>query len=191
MEFPKKYKVLENNSFSNGSFSLVPIRFEDKLKIMQWRNEQIYHLRQAKSLTEEDQNHYFENVVAKLFEQEQPNQILFSFLENGECIGYGGLVHINWIDRNAEMSFIMQTSLEKERFGELWKAYLVLLEQVAFKELKLHKIFTYAFDIRPHLYDVFLLSGFTQEARLKEHCLFENTFKDVIIHTKINNYGTN
>lgn len=45
---------------------------------MKWRNEQIYHLRQAKPLTKEDQNAYFENVVAKLFEDDHPNQILFS-----------------------------------------------------------------------------------------------------------------
>jgi len=31
MEFPEKYKALENNSFSKGSFSLVPIRFEDRI----------------------------------------------------------------------------------------------------------------------------------------------------------------
>jgi hypothetical protein len=33
--------------------------------------------------------------------------LLFSFLKNGECIGYGGLVHINWIDQNAEISFMI------------------------------------------------------------------------------------
>jgi hypothetical protein len=55
----------------------------------------------------------------KLFEQQQPSQLLFSFLENDKCIGYGGLVHINWIDSNAEISFIMNTQLEKDRFQEI------------------------------------------------------------------------
>lgn len=182
----KKYTVLNQQVFSQGAFSLVPIRFEDKTKIMQWRNEQIYHLRQSKPLTAQDQDSYFENVVAKLFEQEQPNQILFSFLENGKCIGYGGLVHINWTDKNAEISFIMQTSLERDRFSEIWTDYLSLLEKVAFNDLKLHKIFTYAFDVREHLYAPLLKSGFSEEARLKEHCFFDNKFKDVLIHSKIN-----
>ena len=186
MEFPKKYKVLTKNSFSNGSFSLVPIRFEDKLTIMQWRNEQIYHLRQSKPLTEENQNKYFNNVVAKLFEQEQPNQILFSFLENGVCIGYGGLVHINWTDKNAEISFIMNTGFEKDRFDEIWSKYLILLEKAAFGDLNLHKIYTYAFDLRPHLYGVLLNEGFDEDARLKEHVLFESKFIDVLIHIKLN-----
>lgn len=184
----KAYKVLNNQILTHGNFSIVPIRLEDKLKIMQWRNEQIYHLRQTNRLTEQDQNNYFENVVAKLFEQEQPNQILFSFLENGECIGYGGLVHINWTDKNAEISFIMQTSLEKERFDEIWIEYLNLLEQIAFTDLKLHKIFTYAFDVRTHLYPMLLQAGYNQEARLKEHCYFAQNFIDVLIHSKINDF---
>lgn len=186
MEFPKRYVALDKDLVSLGAFSLVPIRFEDKTKIMQWRNEQIYHLRQTNRLTEQDQDSYFENVLSKMFEQQQPNQILFSFLENGECIGYGGLVHINWTDKNAEISFIMQTTLETKRFSEIWTGYLFLLEKVAFNDLKLHKVFTYAFDVREYLYAPLLKSGFSEEARLKEHCFFDNKFKDVLIHSKIN-----
>ena len=78
----KNYNCLTNSIFKQGSFSIVPIRYEDRLDIMKWRNEQIYHLRQNKPLTIEDQEEYFNNVVAKLFEQEEPNQILFSYLEN-------------------------------------------------------------------------------------------------------------
>lgn len=180
-----KYKVLHKQEFSVGHFAIVPIRFEDRTAIMEWRNEQIYHLRQQKPLTIEDQDHYFNHVVSKLFDQEQPNQILFSFLENEVCIGYGGLVHINWIDKNAEISFIMDTSLEKERFHEIWSVYLGLIEQVAFQDLNLHKIYTYAFDLRPHLYEVLESTGFQKEAVLKDHCFFEHKFSDVIIHCKI------
>ncbi|GAK91039.1 putative ribosomal-protein-serine acetyltransferase [Nonlabens ulvanivorans] len=51
------------------------------MDIMKWRNEQMYHLRQAEKLTEQSQDSYFKNVVSKLFEQEKPNQLLFSFLK--------------------------------------------------------------------------------------------------------------
>lgn len=180
------YKVLQQNSFSDGSFSIVPIRHEDRFDIMKWRNEQIYHLRQEKLLTREDQDKYFKTVVAELFEQEKPNQLLFSFLKGEKLIGYGGLVHINWIDKNAEISFIMKTELEKDEFSKHWEIYLKLIETVAFEELKFHKIFTYAFDIRPRLYDVLKRVSFSEEARLKEHCLFRGKFIDVIIHSKFN-----
>ena len=87
---------------------------------MKWRNEQIYHLRQKRPLSADDQENYFANVVNKLFDQDKPEQILFSFLQGDTCIGYGGLVHINWVDNNAEISFIMDTGLEKEHFEKYW-----------------------------------------------------------------------
>lgn len=180
------YKVLNKQIYNSGEFSLVPIRFEDKVAIMQWRNEQIYHLRQNKPLTEEDQDHYFDKVVTPLFDQEQPNQILFSFLEKDTCIGYGGLVHINWMDKNAEISFIMNTILENDRFHKIWTAYLNLIEKVAFEEKQLHKVFVYAFDLRPHLYSVVEDCNYFKDAVLREHCFFNNKFIDVIIHSKIN-----
>ena len=178
------YKALNKQEYSNNEFSIVPIRYEDRMDIMQWRNEQMYHLRQSKPLTIEDQENYFTNVVSKLFNEEQPNQILFSYLENGTCIGYGGLVHINWIDKNAEISFIMNTDLEKNHFHEHWVNYLVLIEKNAFEELNFHKIYTYAFDLRPQLYDPIEAAGFVKEATLKEHFWFNGEYKDVIIHTK-------
>ncbi|MHB9140344.1 MAG: GNAT family N-acetyltransferase [Paludibacter sp.] len=184
------YKILNKQIFSSGNYSLVPIRMEDRFDIMKWRNEQIYHLRQSEPLTEEMQNIYFANVVSKLFEQDKPSQLLFSYLENGKCIGYGGLVHINWIDRNAEISFIMDTSRERTEFHKHWGIYLELLEQIAFDELCLHKIYTYAFDLRPHLYEAIEAKGYTKEAILKEHCLFDGVYKDVMIHSKINQHIT-
>ncbi len=172
-----------------GEFSLVPIRYEDRFEIMKWRNEQLYHLRQDKLLTESDQEQYFNNVVAPLFEQDKPLQLLFSFLKEGKCIGYGGLVHINWVDKHAELSFLMNTELEKHYFEENWCAFLELIQVVAFDSLQFHKMHTYAFDLRPHLYPILESNGFLKEAVLKEHCFFQGKFIDVIIHSKINNYG--
>lgn len=153
---------------------------------MQWRNEQIFHLRQQTPLTPQLQDKYFKAVVASLFDKEQPDQILFSFLKGDELIGYGGLVHINWKDRNAEISFLINTELEKQYFEEYWVIYLKLLEQAAFEQLQLHKIYTYAFDLRPHLYQAVEKAGFIKEAILKEHYLFEGSFRNVVIHSKIN-----
>lgn len=182
----KSYSCLENQIFESDNFKIVPLRYEDRFDILKWRNEQIYHLRQDKPLTVENQENYFNTIVDKLFDQEQPNQILFSFLENDACIGYGGLVHINWIDKNAEISFIMDTTLEKDNFHTNWTKYLSLIEKVAFGDLKIHKIFTYAFDLRPHLYLALQDASFIEETRLKEHCFFDGKYIDVVIHSKIN-----
>lgn len=205
-----KYICLQHQEQHLGDYSIVPLRYEDRFSIMKWRNEQIYHLRQARPLTEDDQQRYFDNVVSKLYDNPKPDQILFSYLENrrssessesrnshcrvasevddvkGVCIGYGGLVHINWIDRNGEISFIMDTKLEAEHFAEHWSNYLKMLRKVAFEDLELHKMYTYAFDLRPHLYPIFEAEGFIREATLKEHCCYNGVFKDVIIHSLLN-----
>jgi RimJ/RimL family protein N-acetyltransferase len=180
------YKFLEKQFFEANNYKIIPIRYEDRINIMNWRNEQMYHLRQHTPLTLKDQNNYFSNIISQIFKDSKPSQILFSYLENDICIGYGGLVHINWIDKNAEISFIMDTSLEEKKFKFHWSIFLSLLEKVAFRELNFYKIFTYAFDIRPNLYEVLESSLYKKEATLKEHCLFNNKYIDVVIHSKIN-----
>ena len=185
----KTYRALLKQEFAVNQFRLVPIRFEDRYLIMNWRNEQIYHLRQIQILTASEQDKYFENVIVKLFDKEKPEQILFSFLKNENCIGYGGLVHINWRDKNAELSFVMDTALEEEEFENMWCVYLELIQQVAFEEMRLHKISTYAYDLRPRLYKVLERMSFVLEARLKDQTWFHGDFIDVIIHSKINFIG--
>lgn len=178
-----KYICLQHQEQHLGDYSLVPLRYEDRFSIMKWRNEQIYHLRQARPLTEDDQQRYFDNVVSRLYDNPKPDQILFSYLEKGVCIGYGGLVHINWIDRNGEISFVMDTRLEAKHFAEHWSNYLTMLRSVAFDDLGLHKIYTYAFDLRPYLYTMLEANGYKREATLKEHCLFNGEYKDVVLHS--------
>tara|TARA_B110001452_G_scaffold250386_1_gene238584 strand:+ start:1039 stop:1608 length:570 start_codon:yes stop_codon:yes gene_type:complete len=178
------YTCLDKQIYKDKEFYLVPIRNEDRYKIMQWRNEQMFHLRQDKALTTLDQDAYFENTISKLFGQKQPKQILFSLLKEEKCIGYGGLVHIDWKQRTAEVSFLMDTELEKVKFKKLWLLYLDMIEKVAFDELDLVKIYVYAFDLRPHLYPILTLSGFIFEERIKNKIQYKNNCIDVVIHSK-------
>ena len=153
---------------------------------MKWRNEQMYHLRQEKILTENDQEAYFQNIIHPSFKEEKPAQILFSFLKNEKCIGYGGLVHINWQSHQAEVSFIMATELEADNFETNWVTFLHLLEKVAFTDLYLNSLFTYAYDLRPQLYKAIENAGFQQTKRLEKEQLVEGKLVDVVIHTKNN-----
>jgi len=182
----REYKCLSKQTYSFDEFQIVPIRDEDRYDIMQWRNDQIYHLRQSNPLDKESQDHYFNTVIVNLFEKENPDQILFSLLENGECIGYGGLVHINWVDKNAEISFVMNTELESLFFKKIWSVFLKLIEEVSFIDLKFHKIYTYAFDLRPKLFEILKLDGYSNEAILKNHVMFQNKYINILIHSKFN-----
>lgn len=181
----RQYKCLRQNAFIYDNYKLVPIRDEDKYAIMQWRNEQIEILRQKELLTKEQQELYFKNIVDKLFEQEKPNQLLFSFLENDILIGYGGLVHIDWESKNAEVSFLTETkrSIDHEQCIKDWSAYLKMLKKIAKEQICFNKIFTYAYDVRPWLYEALLNSGFIEEARLKTHIVINSRQYDVLIHS--------
>lgn len=180
-----EYKVLKKQVYQNGIFSIIPIRKIDRHQIMTWRNEQIHHLRQEKPLSLEEQDQYFEEVIDRLFCEQNPSQILFSYMKNNHCIGYGGLVHINWTDRNAEISFLMNTELEIHEFELHWRIFLDLLQKIEFITTSLHKIYIYAFDIRPHLYPILTKAGFFKDAELKDHCRIDNRYYNVVIYSKI------
>ena len=178
------YKVLSQQTYSKDKYQIVPIRFEDRIDIMNWRNQQIDHLRQNKLLTEQDQDYYFNNTINKIFDQEQPNQILFSYLENNICVGYGGLVHIDWLNKTGEISFLTETSRNKTKdvFINDWCNYLTMLIEVA-RGVKFNSIYTYAYDIRPNLYIALEKMGFKETKRLKNNIEINNVLKDVVIHT--------
>lgn len=179
------YKAIARGTFTMGRYSLVPIRDEDKYQIMEWRNGQIDILRQKQPLTKEQQELYFANVIDKLFEQDRPTQFLFSYLEDGVLVGYGGLVHIDWESRNGEISFLIAT--ERNNIpGYLetdWINYLRIIKKVAYHYLGFEKIYTYAYDIRPVLFSALNKSGFKEEGRLRSHVWVKERLADVLIHS--------
>ena len=182
----ESYKVLNKQFFESGIYSIIPIRFEDRIDIMNWRNEQMYHLRQSSKLTQEDQDSYFQKVIYPSFSKERPKQLLFSYLKKEKLIGYGGLVHINWIERTAEVSFIMNTLLERDEFDLHWSTYLFLVKKIAFEDLKLKNIYTYAYDFRPFLYPTLEKNNFKLKVHLKDEIEIDEKKIDVFIHECIN-----
>jgi len=185
----KTYKNLSQQIFKKEEYKIIPIRHQDRFDIMQWRNEQMYHLRQTEILTEDTQENYFNNTIARLFEVQEPNQILFSYLKNDICIGYGGLVHIDWEIKKAEVSFIMNTKLEKDFFELHWTMFLRLLKKVAFDELQFNSLFTYAYNFRPHLYPVLERNIFEFKSKKKNEIDVDGKMIDVLIHECKNPYN--
>ena len=184
-DLPSKYKVLlDFEPLILGNYKLLPIRYKDRYDIMRWRNDQIYHLRQKKKITSKEQDLYFKNVLFEEFNLEQPKQILFSFLKNDRLVGYGGLVHINWELKDAEISFLMKTDLEKKSFLKLWSIFLKLIEIVAFEKLGLYRLYTYSFNLRPKLYDILKGMSYIEECKHKSIYKHKNKLVDAIINAK-------
>ena len=105
----KKYSILINNKILFKNYSIIPLRKSDIQKIRVWRNDQMNILRQTTNLTPKNQLNYFNEFIKTSFQDNKPNIILFSFLLDKICIGYGGLVHINWNSKSAEISFLNDT----------------------------------------------------------------------------------
>ena len=184
----RKYTSINKQKFYSEPFSITPIRDVDKFKIMKWRNEQIYHLRQSKEITKSQQIKYFNEIINPQFNIKYPNQLLFSFFKNDIIKGYGGLVHIDWNSKNAEISFLMNTEEEKPYFEIYWTNFIFMIEELAFKNLNFKKLYVYSFNLRPNLYKVLSDNNFYEEARLKDHHFYNDNFIDVLIHSKIKSY---
>lgn len=169
---------------SEGAITLVPIRQQDLFAVMRWRNAQIDVLRQAAPLTEADQQRYWDQVIEPAFHEAQPRQILVSVLEGEACVAYGGLVHIDWLSRRAEVSFLADTAIsaDEERHGQLFATYLRALKRVAFDQLGFHRLFTETYDIRPRHVRVLEESGFHAEGRMVDHVRIGERFVDSLIH---------
>lgn len=184
----RNYKCLNKNTFTEGNYTLVPLRDEDKYEILEWRNSQIDILRQQAPLTRESQENYFKKVITPHFEQEKPNQILWSFLLNNKLIGYGGLVHIDWEAKHGEISFLLcnEHNTNVTQFKKDWKVFLNQITNIAFNELKLNKIHTYAYDIRNYYFDVMYEADFIKESTLKEHIVINNKLCDILVLSKFN-----
>ena len=183
MKYPPRYKSLKVNELNNGVFSIKPIRYSDKESIRKWRNAQINVLRQEQKLTKEKQKDYFNNVISKLFAQIKPNQLLFSYFKNDILVGYGGLVHIDYLNFNAEVSFLLDTDfIGEETYTEFFTPFLQLIIQIA-EQLKLAKIYTYGYNIYPYRFKALIETKFELEAELKNQKEIQGELYDVKIYS--------
>ncbi len=182
-----EYKCLAKQRFEHDEFSLIPLRSEDIQKIRIWRNGQMKILRQNEFITEEKQLLYYENQIFPTFNAEQPKQILFSYLKNNELIGYGGLVHFSWLDRRAEISFLLDTKFINDiQIHDLYfENYLYLIQKAAFEDLKLNRLHTEVYDTRQHHVDILEKCGFVLEGRLRNHIIIEEKIVDSLLHGKL------
>lgn len=165
-------------------FSLVPIRKEDMESIRLWRNAQTTILRQNDPISALEQEAYFTKVLAPSFEENEPKQILFSFLHIDHCIGYGGLTHIDFRAKRAELSFLLDPTIEEgsPEFATCFSHFFSLLQEIAFQELKFHRLVAETYATRRELIALLELSGFEYEGCLKDHVFKNGVWIDSLMY---------
>lgn len=179
------YQCLTKPYFEDESgYQLVTIRAEDLENIRLWRNAQLDILRQKVNISTEEQQNYFQKVIWPTFKQPHPPQLLFSFLLDQTCIGYGGLVHLDWENARAEVSFLVDPSRINDQKGykKDFLHFLNLICQIAFQELNLHRLCVETFAFRKEHIAVLEHFGFKQEGVLREHIFKRQQWQDSLLH---------
>lgn len=178
------YRCLTKQNFTQGDFELSAIKKDHIMQIRQWRNEQMSLLRQKNEISEIEQLNYFEKNVWPTFKLERPTQILFSFFNSGQLVGYGGLVHISWEDLRAEVSFLLDTAIgaNPQVYATYFANYLKLIKEVTFENLGFNRLFTETYDIRPLHIAILENNGFIMEGRMRQNNIIAKQAVDSLIH---------
>lgn len=147
-------------------------------------------LRQNVKLTDRGQKKYYESKVLPEYKRIYPELLLFSLLYRDKLVAYGGLTYIDWVSRRTELSFLADTKRieNKDTYRNDFAAFIKLVKGVAFHTLKLHRIYTETFDVRPHHVKILESSGFKYEGRLKEHVLVNGKYVDSLMHGMLKKY---
>ena len=186
----QKVKILKLNKYIQNDILVCPLRKLDIIKVMNWRNSQIKYLRQTKIITKKEQVKYYNQVVLKGHLNNKPKQILFSILKDNDCIGYGGLVHIDWENKNSEISFLLKPELysNENKYLGYFDDFLVIIEKIS-RQIELHKIYTFGYDIGKYRFEPLKKRHFVLEVKLKDHVFIEKKNRDVLIYSKIMSNG--
>lgn len=181
------YRCLSQGEYQLDNYQLLSVRPVDIQSIRHWRNEQMPLLRQDREITPEAQEHYFAREIWPTMNEDHPRQILFSFLNRQQLIGYGGLVYMDWVAKKAEVSVLFDlTERSEDLYREQLSVYLTLLKKAAFDDLELHRLWTESYDIRPLHISILEEQGFVFEGRLREHEWINNEYVDTLFHGCLN-----
>lgn len=178
------YKVLPRDLYVSAPIQLRPIAAADAEAIRRWRNAQIGVLRQKAPISQAEQTAYFARVVLPDLSADHPKTILFAIEEDGQMIGYGGLVHIAWDDRRAEVSFLLDTARAgtPAETSTYLPAFHAAMKRVAFDDLGFGKLTLETFAFRTDFLGVYDSLGYREAGRWTAHVLHQGRYWDSYLH---------
>ncbi|WP_342305956.1 GNAT family N-acetyltransferase [Methanolobus sp. ZRKC5] len=168
-------KILE----ADGLY-LSNIEFEDLENIKKWRNEQMPILRQWKPLTDKNQDEYWK-IIAN-----SNDSILFSIIDDNEKMcGYCGLTNIDYISSRGELSFLLDTDLDRDNdvHDKTLIIVLKMLSKYGFNQLNLNKIYTETYIYREDHVSTLENFGLKKDGILRKHVFKNGEYHDSVIHS--------
>jgi len=181
-----KYKILPNLPIYIAELIIDNIYAENIELIRIWRNQQKEVLRQEHEISPEKQIKYFRESVWSELDSLDPSQILLSINMHETLIGYGGFVHINWENLEAEISFLLKTEITKEieEYSRIFSNFLACIELIGRDYLKLKKLTLETYEFRRNHIQVIEDSGYTRVAVNKIEALTVKPKYNSISHYK-------
>lgn len=180
----RAYRCLAGSLPQQGHWRLRTLTDGDIESIRIWRNAQLSVLRQQALITSEAQRAYYERAIWPQTDMAQPDTILVAYERDGTLIGYGGLVHVAWRHRRAEISFLVDPAIAANRddYAESLTVFLDLVRSLAFENLGLARVFTETYAHRSHHIGVLEQAGMIREGIMRDHVLVDGAASDSILH---------
>lgn len=180
----RRYTCFPRDTLTLGAFAINTLQDRHIEPIRLWRNAQLDVLRQTVPLSADEQARYYETSIWPTMSLAEPTNILLSFSEHDQPIGYGGLVHVAWNDRRAEVSFLLapEYAAAPSEYTSRFAAFLKLIKMLAFDDLRLHRLWTETFATRGDHIKILEANGFQLEGRLREHVSVGGRRVDSLIH---------
>lgn len=181
-----QYVCLSSMPVSDGNYELDSLRKSEMECVRLWRNSQIEVLRQSSPLSKFEQENYYLNSVLPDKLSPFPSNILLSIRRLGVLIGYGGLVHIDWTSRQAEVSFLLSPEIMKNEvdYEDAFKAYLTLVGILAKEILSLNELNSETYEFRKRHIELIEFCGFTATGFLEKKAFVNGQYFRSILHTK-------
>jgi RimJ/RimL family protein N-acetyltransferase len=153
----------------------------DLTKIKLWRNEQMFIERQWKPLTDDNQEDWYFT-----YSDKDAREVIFAIrytLDDGSdvLIGYTGLVYIDWLNRRAEYSILVDLNYHSN-YDEIFKKTTDFIVDYGFNSLNLNKITTETFSHRIHQIELLDKYKFEREGLLTEHIYKDGKYWDSVLH---------
>lgn len=170
------------------SYAIRTIQPSDIEHIRQWRNAQMDVLRQKKEISRAEQIAYYEKQIWPSLDDANPQNVLLACLFNDQLIGYGGLVHVDWENQRAEVSFLLDPARTRDPkgYGYDFLAFLSLIKTLAFDDLKLQRLYTETYATRRHHISILEAADFSLEGVLRRHVVLDGRPVDSLIHACLN-----
>ncbi len=163
-------------------YGIRELRRQDLSLIKDWRNKQMDILRQNQKLTNDDQDRYWERI--SFGNQER---LLAIVDETGDLIGYGGLVHVDYVSQKGEISFLLDPKLSEsdEEFLGIFTGFVKHMLNVGFGDMNMNRVVTETYVFRKRIILALEKIGFRKEGVLRENVYKKGHYYDSVLHAML------